>query len=151
VATSRKTLRCRVVTPGKQLLDEPITHASVPMWDGLMGVLPDRQPIVGQLGLGELIVDFPDSTHPEGGKRSFFIDAGFVRKGADELTIIAERATPIEEISVQEAETELAEAQARQIPADSPNRLADARRVARDRERARAKLRIARSVRATGI
>jgi len=149
--SSNQSIRCRVVTPSKQLLDEPITHASVPLWDGLAGVLPGRQPLVAQLGTGELRVDFPAANQSQGGSRRFFIDGGFIRKGADELTIIAQDAIPTEELSVSEAEAELAEAQARQIDPASPDRLTDADRIARDRIRARAKLRIAKSIREHGI
>ena len=53
------TFRCTIVSPTNQLLDGEITYASIPLWDGLMGILPGRAPIVASLGTGELRVDFP--------------------------------------------------------------------------------------------
>ena len=46
-------LNCRVVTPTEELLSEPITHAQIPAWDGLFGVLPGHAPFVAELGIGE--------------------------------------------------------------------------------------------------
>lgn len=145
-----KTFRCRVVTPTEQLLDEPAVYASIPAWDGLFGVLPGRAPIVAELGIGELRVDFPDSTSA-GGTRSFFIDGGFVRMGKDELTIVAEQATPAERLTVADAEAELREAEARTVPADAKDMGAEADRIAHERRRARAKLTLAKAGRGKGI
>ncbi|MFG0326100.1 MAG: FoF1 ATP synthase subunit delta/epsilon [Phycisphaerales bacterium JB037] len=148
---AKTSFRCRVVTPTEKLLDAQATYASIPAWDGLMGVLPGRAPIVAKLGLGELIVEFPAEQGAPGGRRGFFIDGGFLRMGAEELTIIAEDAVPAERLAATEAEAELKEAEARQVPADAENRQAEADRITHDRNRARTKLRIAQSARAKGI
>jgi hypothetical protein len=51
-ALAGKTFRCRLITPAAQLLDAPVTYASIPAWDGLFGVLVNRAPIVAKLGVG---------------------------------------------------------------------------------------------------
>ena len=54
--TSATNLRCVVVTPEKAILDEPTDFVALPMFDGELGVLPGRLPLIGRLGYGELRV-----------------------------------------------------------------------------------------------
>ena len=35
-----KSFTCRLVTPTAKLIDEQVTYANIPLWDGLMGILP---------------------------------------------------------------------------------------------------------------
>lgn len=119
------TFRCRLVTPTASLLDEQVVYASVPAWDGLFGVLPQRAPILAKLGLGELRLDFPeDAKKGTGGSRSFVVEGGFARMAAGELTILAERATPAESLTDAEAAAELKkiEDQMKAVPAGAPGR-----------------------------
>lgn len=100
-------MRCKLVTPSALLLDEPVTYASVPLWDGLMGFLPGRAPILGRLGLGELKISFPDSTRGTGSTRRYYVEEGFVRMADNQLTILAEAAIPAEELTKSGVDAEL--------------------------------------------
>lgn len=147
-----KTFRCRLVTPAAQVLDEQVTYASVPAWDGLFGVLPGRAPIVAKLGLGELRLEFPDRAGAQGGERSFLVEDGFVQMVNDRLTILAAKAFPTESLSVTEAEKELAEADRRTVTeADATKRRLESERLGRDRARARTKVRLAKMASGRGI
>lgn len=131
---------CRVITPEARLLDEKVRSVVLPMWDGSMGFLPGRAPIVGKLGVGELRLDFE-----AGGSRSFLIDRGFAQMVDNKLTVLAQAATPAEEIDQREAEAELAEAQAR--TATDPEEMD---RIAHERQRARAKIGLAKQFKGRG-
>ncbi|HAI13510.1 MAG TPA: hypothetical protein DCM28_17515, partial [Phycisphaerales bacterium] len=48
------SFQCTLVTPERQLVDQPVTYASIPAWDGLMGVEPQRAPLMIKLGAGAL-------------------------------------------------------------------------------------------------
>ena len=135
-----KSFHCTVTTPEARILSEDVTSVIVPMHDGQMGFLGDRAPIVGKMGLGELRLSFTG-----GGMRSYLVENGFVNMVGDKLTILAERATPAENLSESEAQTELAAAQNR--VAKDPE---DRQRISRDLERARAKLTVARSFKSRG-
>ena len=100
-----KTFRCSIVTPAAAILDDEVTYASFPAWDGQMGMMPGRSPLLTRLGVGTLRLDYPD-----GNSKRFLIDSGFGQVQADGLTLLTERAVPAEEVSLQEAEAELAEA-----------------------------------------
>lgn len=141
---AQKTFNCRLVTPTASLVNGPVTYASVPAWDGLIGILPGRAPILARLGMGELHLEFPDSDGAKGGGRSFLIEGGFVRMANNELTILTKRATPAETITETDAEAELRAALARSVPADAKNRTTHLERIQEDQQRARAKLTLAR-------
>ena len=47
-------LQCVVVTPERTLLDELVDFVALPLYDGELGVLPGRSPLIGRLGYGEL-------------------------------------------------------------------------------------------------
>lgn len=142
---------CRLITPEDKIIDEPISFASVPAWDGLIGVLPGHAPIVARLGLGELRVDVADQENRKGGSRSFLVDGGFIQVVNDKMTILAERAWPAEQLNETDAKAEVAELDARQVPADAENREAQLADLKLQRGRAAAKLRLAEKFRGKGI
>lgn len=144
---AEKSFHCRVVTPIAKLVDGEMTYASVPAWDGLFGVLPQRAPLLARLGLGELTLHHADANSSPGGNRSFLVDGGFVKMADNSLTILAERATPAEELTVTDAEAELAEVEARRLPEDAGQQA----ELRRDRARALLKVRLAREVQSRGI
>jgi F-type H+-transporting ATPase subunit epsilon len=136
-----KTFNCRLVTPTAEVLNEPVTYAVVPGWDGLFGVLPHRAPIVAKLGPGELRLDL---ANPQGeSSRSFVVEDGFAQMVGDRLTILATKAVPVETLNEAEAQAELAEAEARKAPEGTGGAAASqAAKIAKDRAFARAKLRM---------
>ena len=142
------TLHCRLVTPDAELISEPVVYASVPAWDGLIGFQPGRAPLVARLGMGELRLDFPPD---KGGSRSYFVDSGFLKMGDGELVILAEKAVPAERLVEQDAKAELAEAEARTVPADAPDKGLAQDRITHERNAARAKLRLAQNAKQRGI
>lgn len=105
-----QSFRCRVVTPTASMVNEEVKYVQLPAWDGSMGILPGRAPILARLGAGELRLDIADSTKGQGGTRSLFIDGGVARMEGDELLILAEKAFASEAISIADAEAELQKA-----------------------------------------
>jgi F-type H+-transporting ATPase subunit epsilon len=143
---AEKTFRCRLITPVAQILDEPVKYVSLPVWDGLLGVLPNRGPMVAKLGIGSLRIDFPDREGARGGTRTFLIEDGFVQMVNNKLTILAGAAVPAETLVESEAQAELAEAQARR-PTPGATSAKEMDVISRDRARARLKVRLARETR----
>lgn len=142
-------ITCRLVTPSEELLNEEVIYASVPQHDGLMGCQHGTSPLVAQLGLGKLRLDFPSDSG--GGSREYFIDGGFLKMANNELIILAERAVAGEEIIESEAKAELAEANARVIPEDASNRMEAVAKLSREREAASLKVSMAKSSKVMGI
>ena len=133
---SGKTLQCVVVTPERAVLDEPADFVALPMYDGELGVLPGRAPLIGRLGYGELRLQ--QRRHD----RRYYVDGGFAQVRADVVTVLTQKATPVADLNAEEARQQLSAAT--QMPGSSPEKLA-AREHAE--QRARGQLRARRACR----
>jgi F-type H+-transporting ATPase subunit epsilon len=108
--------QCVIVTPEQQALDESASQVIVPAWDGQMGILTGRAPLLVKLGTGPLKVDLTS-----GQSRTFFVDGGIGQMKGEKLTILTKDAIPADQIDVESARAEYAEAEAR-IPNDAKTR-----------------------------
>ncbi len=142
-------ITCRLVTPSEELLSERVVYANVPAHDGLIGFQHGSAPLVARLGLGKLTLEFPADLGS--GKRDYFIDGGFLKMADNELIILAERAVAAEKIIESDARAELAEAEARVVPDDAPDRAAAVERLTREKEAAKLKISMAQNAKAVGI
>src|ERR1700719_4418501 len=96
--------RCVIVTPEQQALDESVSQAIVPAWDGQIGILTGRAAILMKLGLGALRVDLAG-----GRRRTFFIDGGIGQMKGDRLTILTNEAVAAEDIDANAARAQYVE------------------------------------------
>ncbi len=128
----QRELHCVVVTPEKAVLDEAADFVAVPMFDGELGVLPGRAPLIGRLGYGELRL------RRGTGVRRFFVDGGFVQVRANTVTVLTSRAMRAEEIDANAVSQALHAALA---PAPTPQAQEEQLKT---QQRARAQLRVAR-------
>jgi F-type H+-transporting ATPase subunit epsilon len=131
-----KSLQLVLVTPETTLLDEPVESLQFPLYDGQIGILPGRAPLVGRLGTGELAI------RTTAGRRSFFVDGGFVQVKGHVVSLLTNGAIPATALDLRVAEEELQSAQ-RRIPRS------DAELTAKenDQNRFRRKLSLARKSR----
>jgi F-type H+-transporting ATPase subunit epsilon len=130
-SASGKTLKCVVVTPEEAVLDEPADFVALPMYDGELGVLPGRAPLIGRLGFGELRVRRGDKVE------LFYVDGGFAQVRADVVTVLTGKAVPASAVSPAAAQQTLEQALA---PASGKAVEVQLKQQAR----ARAQLRVAR-------
>ena len=132
---AHKPLRLVLVTPETTLLDEPAESLRFPLYDGQIGILPGRAPLVGRLGYGELRIKTTT------GMQSFFVDGGFVQVKHEVVSLLADRAQPAKTLDAKQAENELQVALQRR-PTN------DVEFVEKDKDlmRARRKLALARAV-----
>ena len=86
-------VRCIVVTPERAVLDETAEMVIIPMFDGELGVLQGRAPIVGQLGAGELRLKTGDVS------KRWFVEAGFVQVRSNVVTVLTANARPATEVT----------------------------------------------------
>jgi F-type H+-transporting ATPase subunit epsilon len=101
--TSDNALQLVIVTPERAVLDETADFVSLPMFDGELGVLPRRAPLIGRLGFGELRMRRGDTV------ARYFIDGGFTQVRSNVVTVLTPRAIKAEEINTQAASATLAE------------------------------------------
>jgi F-type H+-transporting ATPase subunit epsilon len=127
-----RQVQCVVVTPEQAVLDEAVDFVALPMYDGELGVLPGRAPLIGRLGPGELRTRRGTQTH------RYFVDGGFAQVRADVVTVLTPRAVPAGEINLKDAEHILEEAKKPARQGES------AESKLKAQEKARAQIRVAR-------
>ncbi len=127
-------LRLVLVTPETTLVDEPVSALCFPLYDGQIGILPGRAPLIGRLGYGELII-----THVDGSHASYFIDGGFVQVKQGIVSLLTDRALTRDHIDPAAVQERLREVSARPARND-----AEINARFRDQERARQMLALAR-------
>ena len=81
-----EAIRCVVVTPERTVLDEQVDFVALPIYDGELGVLPGRSPLIGRLGYGELRTRNGTET------RRYFVDGGFAQVRDNGVTVLTNRA-----------------------------------------------------------
>jgi F-type H+-transporting ATPase subunit epsilon len=86
--TTDKKLQCVVVTPEKTVLDQLVDFTAVPLYDGELGILPGRAPLVARLGYGEL------RTRVGPTETRYYIDGGFLQVDNDVVSVLTPRAIP---------------------------------------------------------
>jgi F-type H+-transporting ATPase subunit epsilon len=128
-----KTLRLVIVTPERTLFDETVSSLRFPLYDGAIGILPGRLPLIGRLGAGELKV------HVGGQERSFFVDGGFVQVKQGVVTLLTNQAQPTDELTAAVAEQDLTAALARPAHSDDEYRAKAAAQTRARRMRALAR------------
>ena len=126
-------LRIVLVTPETTLLDEKVDALRFPLYDGQIGILPGRAPLVGRLGSGELRITTAK------GVSSYFIDGGFVQVKENIVSLLTDSAQLASTLDPRKAEDELQAVQHRHPKNDAEFAAKDA-----DLERFRHKLSLAR-------
>jgi F-type H+-transporting ATPase subunit epsilon len=125
-----KSLKCVVVTPEKAVLDEAADFVVVPMFDGELGVAPDRLPLIGRLGFGELRITQGNQT------KHFYVDGGFVQVRANVVTVLTSKAMDVKDIKIEQAQAVLQSATVEATPEGQEAQY-------KAQQRARAQLRLA--------
>jgi F-type H+-transporting ATPase subunit epsilon len=128
------TFQLSVVTPEREVLAVEAKFVALPAYDGEMGILAHRAPLLAKLGSGMLRVE-----EASGAKRSLFVAGGFAQMVDDKLTLLTEEAVEPDKVTVEKAKASLTEAER------LPNRTeAENERREHARARARALARVSR-------
>ena len=130
-----RSVQCVVVTPERAVLDETVDFVVLPMYDGELGVLPGRAPLIGRLGYGELRLRRGETI------QRFFVDGGFAQVRSNVVSVLTPRALRAEEINTQAATQALEVAHTLALTPEAQEA------QWKTQERARAQLRIARRAR----
>lgn len=101
------TFLLELVSPEKLLLSRQVEMATLPAIEGEMGVLPGHSPMIVALKGGVIRVR-------ENGAETekLFVAGGFAEVTAERVTVLADEATPLAQLSRAAAERKLAEAEA---------------------------------------
>ena len=90
-----EAFKASLITPEAILLEASITAAQVPAFDGLVGVLSHRQPLLAKLGTGILRLD------TTAGSQRFMVSGGYAQMKDETLTILTTEAIPTTQVTPQ--------------------------------------------------
>lgn len=110
------SLRCVVVTPERTELDREAEYISLPLYDGELGVMKGRAPMIGRLGYGVLRLN------TAAGPERYYIDGGFAQVEHDVVNILTGRAVAVDLIDGDEARKALEAAT--EMPGSTPEETA---------------------------
>lgn len=82
-----------VITPEHRVVDTSSSGVVIPAHDGQLGVLPQRAPLMCELGVGTLTYQADGTTH------RLFIDGGFAQVHDDLVTVLTPNARAASEIT----------------------------------------------------
>jgi F-type H+-transporting ATPase subunit epsilon len=101
ITTPAAGLRVIVVTPEQTVLETTTDFVALPLYDGELGVGPAHAPMIGRLGYGELRIGHEPSTE------RYYIDGGFVQVADNVVSVLSNRAIPVNRLDVGSIEASL--------------------------------------------
>src|SRR4051794_28907623 len=87
-----------VVTPEQTVLESEAEFVALPLYDGEIGILPGRAPLIGRLGPGEMRLRQAGTT------TSYYVAGGFVQFVDTIVSVMTSRALLASRINVSAAE-----------------------------------------------
>ena len=92
------SFKATLITPEAILLEAQISAAQVPAFDGMIGIMSHRAPLLAKLGTGVLrLQPAGQNQHTE----RFLVSGGYAQMKGDELTILTSQAVPAGQITPQ--------------------------------------------------
>jgi F-type H+-transporting ATPase subunit epsilon len=101
------TFDLELVSPEKLLLSRPVEMAIIPAAEGDMGILPGHSPMIVALKGG--VIEVRGGGQPT---ERLFVAGGFAEITPTRMTVLADEATPVAELSRSAAEVRVKEAEA---------------------------------------
>lgn len=102
-----------MVTPERAVLECEANFVALPAWDGEIGILRNRAPLLCRLGIGSLRIETPAENH------LLFVDGGFAEMAENKLTILTSAARLPEELNRDEIAVALDAAQSMEVRDDA--------------------------------
>ncbi|WP_170325954.1 F0F1 ATP synthase subunit epsilon [Ruegeria arenilitoris] len=100
------TMQFDLVSPERSLASLAATAVQIPGADGDMTAMPDHAPTITTLRPGILKVDSPE------GSSEYLVTGGFAQINGDGLSVLAEKAIPVTEVTRSQLDDLIAEARA---------------------------------------
>ncbi len=99
------TFKFELVTPERVLMSEDALQVVLPGGEGDFAVLPGHAPFISTLRPGVLDITLGAA------QRKIFVKSGFAEVSPDRLTVLAQHATPVEEMTAARLAGDLAAAE----------------------------------------
>ena len=94
-----------VVTQVKKILEQEAGYLRLRTSEGDIGILPNHAPFVAELSMGKMEIESPNKNR----RNIYFLSGGFLEISNNQVTIIADEILPIEEIDIENEQTQVEE------------------------------------------
>ena len=94
-----------VVTQVKKILEQEAGYLRLRTSEGDIGILPNHAPLVAELSMGKREIESPNKDR----RNIYFLSGGFLEISNNQVTIIADEILPIEEIDIENEQTQVEE------------------------------------------
>jgi len=94
-----------VVTQVKKILEQEAGYLRLRTSEGDIGILPNHAPFVAELSMGKMEIESPNKDR----RNIYFLSGGFLEISNNQVTIIADEILPIEEIDIENEQTQIEE------------------------------------------
>ena len=94
-----------VVTQVKKILEQEAGYLRLRTSEGDIGILPNHAPFVAELSMGKMEIESPNKDRRD----VYFLSGGFLEISNNQATIIADEILPIEEIDIENEQTQVEE------------------------------------------
>ncbi len=91
-------IRCEIVSQDRVVFSDDVDIVVLPGAEGVMGILPNHSPVLSMLKFGIITV------RKENREQFFTVAGGVVEVQPDQVTVLADAAENVEEISIARAE-----------------------------------------------
>ena len=97
-------LHFSLVSPERELYAGEVDQVDIPGTEGNFGVLPDHAPLMAAIRTGAITV------YENGAEKQYFVQGGFADVTPAGLTVLAERAAPMTELTSERIQEDIASA-----------------------------------------
>ena len=101
------TMQFDLVSPERSLASVQATAVELPAVEGRMTAMPNHMPLITTLRPGLLKVEGPEGT------LEYLVTGGFAEINAEAMSVLAEKATPVDEVTRPHIDELVAEARAK--------------------------------------
>lgn len=100
-------LQFSLVSPERELFAGAVDQVDIPGTEGDLGILPNHSPLMAAIRTGAITV------YSDGVQTKYFVQGGFADVTPDGLTVLAERAGPLEALTADSLTAEITAAEAK--------------------------------------
>ena len=102
------TMQFDLVSPERSLASLQVREVQIPGADGDLTAMPDHSPLITTLRPGVLKIEGPE------GSAEYLVSGGFAEINGESLSVLAEKAMPVAEVTREDLDAMVAEARAKQ-------------------------------------
>lgn len=99
------SFKVKVVTHTKKVIDQDADYLRVRTTEGDLGILANHAPLVSELAMGQMEIEYQDKTKRD----AYFVSGGFLEISNNEATIIADEIMSIDEINLETEEKQISQ------------------------------------------